>query len=215
MVTEPSQQLTLFNTDRPTPRLSAREIEAATEPGVKRNDPLPSFLASEACKDSGVWHRQLWTVFHGVRRHPGLTAAELNERLDLGDKYVCSRRLPELRDRFKCVCNGRSRRCTVSPGRRLSQTWYCSRRWMDKTDGPHVSAPAQRLTGATNSEPGATEATAGQSATHGRPGGLSPVPDSVTTRADRQRLREQLAREGSSSTRAFLATLRQGGGGAK
>jgi len=206
---EPDRQPTLWTVERPSPRPSARAVEEASGPGVKRNDPLPSFLAAESCKGSGVWHRQLWTVFHGVRRHPGLTAAELNERLDLGDKYVCSRRLPELRDRFKCVCNGRSRRCTVSPGRRLSQTWYCSRRWIDKADGQQVSAPAQRPTAATTSEPAAPSAPAEGSAGHGRPGALSAVPSNVTTPEDRRLNRDRLRTSASPEVQRFLEGLKR------
>lgn len=150
MPAEPSAQALLFDVSPRRPSPSARMIEEYTEPGSKAKDPPPSFLAAESLKASGAWHRQLWTVYHGVRRFPGLTAAELTKKLDLEDRYICNRRLPELRDRFSVVCNGRARACTVSRRRRLSQTWYCSRRFFsngvpvaqDRVSAPKGTGPA-------------------------------------------------------------------------
>jgi len=199
MSSEPSHQTLLWDvsTKRPTP--SARTIEQHTEPGSKRTDPLPSFLAAESIKTTGAWHRQLWAVYHGVRRFPGLTAAELTERLGLDDRYICNRRLPELRDRFKVLCNGRARRCTVSRSRRLSQTWFCSRPFVTKGEGPHtISAPTAAARG------GASHASA-----------QAREPGPVLTPEEKKRLRERLAESGDGLTQKFLAGLGQGGGGAK
>lgn len=195
MATEPSAQGVLWDVSPRRPAPSARTIEQQTEPGSKRNDPLPSFLAAENLKDSGVWHRQLWTVYHGVRRFPGLTALELTARLGFEDKYICNRRLPELRDLFKVLCNGRHRRCTVSKSRRLSQTWFCSRPFFPKSGTPDgTSAPTRPALGG------------------------SPAPEAdergpVLTPDEKRQLRERMMQSGNSLTRKFLAGLRQGGGG--
>lgn len=198
MTAEPSPQTLLWDVSPKRPSPSARMVERQTEPGSKRNDPLPSFLAAESLKDTGEWHRQLWTVYHGVRRFPGLTAAELTQRLGLGDRYVCSRRLPELRDRFKVVCNGSDRICTVSPSRRPAQTWFCSRPFIEKPRGTEGSAPTRAARG----DPSRASTKARE-------------PEPVTTPEERRRLREQLAASGDSLTRKFLAALHPGGGGAK
>lgn len=196
MTAEPSPQMLLFDITPKQPSPSARQIEAQTEPGSKREDPLPSFLAAEAVKNTGAWHRQLSVVYHGVRRFPGLTAAELTERLGLGDRYICSRRLPELRDRFRAVCNGPERRCTVSPSKHLSQTWYCSRRFSTKGDGQQrISAPGQ-----------AAQQSASPASVAGESGAL-------LTPEDRRRFRERLSTEGSPQVKRFLAGLAGGGGG--
>lgn len=196
MTAEPSPQMLLFDATPRQPATSARQIEAQTEPASKRADPLPSFLAAESLKNTGNWHRQLRTVFHGVRRFPGLTAAELTERLGLGDRYICSRRLPELRDRFRAVCNGPERRCTVSPSKHLSQTWYCSRRFFTKGDGQQrISAPGQAAQQSASPASGA--------------GDRGPI----LTPEEKRRLRERLAAEGSPETKRFLTGLAGGGGG--
>ncbi len=178
MPSEPSPQRLFWDVTPRRPAPSSRVIEQQTEPGSKQNDPLPSFLAADSLKKAGTWHRQLWTVYRGLRRFPGLTAAELTERLGLRDRYICNRRLPELRDRFKLVCNGRQRRCTVSPARRLSQTWYCSRPFFPKNASRgKISAPARPV-----------RATAPATAA----GAEAPV----LTVEERQRLRRKLAAEG-------------------
>jgi hypothetical protein len=193
-----AEQTLLWDVTPKRPAPSARTVEQHTEPGSKRNDPLPSFLAAESLKSSGEWHRQLWSVYHGVRRFPGLTAAELTQRLGLADRYVCSRRLPELRDRFKAICNGPDRKCTVSPSRRPVQTWFCSRPFIERAHREGSSAPtAAARGGKTRTSCEVRE------------------PVFVTSPEERRRLREQLAASGDTLTRKFLAGLHPGGGGAK
>jgi len=184
MASEPSPQLSLWNVEPKRPAPSTRQIERLTEPGSKRGDPLPSFLASATLKQSGAWHRQLWTVFHGVRQYPGLTAAELTERLGLEDKYIASRRLPEMRDRFRVVCNGRPRRCTASPSRRLRQTWYCARRWIDKPRSPAPTEPARIASPARET------------------GDPKPI---TTTPEQRREIRRRLASQGDSFASTFTS----------
>ena len=196
MATEPSPQTLFWNVTPRRPAPAAHTVEQATEPGSKRHDPLPSFLAAESLKATGTWHKQLWIVYHGVRRFPGCTAVELTQRLGLEDKYIASRRLPELRDRFGCICNGPQRRCTVSPAKHLSQTWFCSRRFFDDKSNVHrvVSAPMSAAQQRTS------------------PASEAGEPDPVLTVDERRRFRERLSAEGSPETKRFLNGLRDRGG---
>jgi len=54
-----AEQTLLWDVTPKRPAPSARTVEQHTEPGSKRNDPLPSFLAAESLKSSGEWRRRL------------------------------------------------------------------------------------------------------------------------------------------------------------
>jgi hypothetical protein len=88
---------------------------------VKRNyrksDPLSSMLAGRNVEMGGAARRHRALCLHAVRRTPGLTSRELEERLGI----KAHKRLPELRQ-AGCVRNGRPRICTVSG--RLAMTWH-------------------------------------------------------------------------------------------
>jgi hypothetical protein len=176
-------------------------------PGSKPTDPLPSYLATEVLKGSEIWHCQLWAVYHGLRANQGLAAMELTERLGLSDKYIASRRLPELRDRFQLVCNGQRRRCRVS--KRLCQTWWCSRRYIERSNRnqPQISAPTRRTTETPKAGPkGSPSPTRHAVTTSG--------PHHVTSPQERRRLLEEMAKSDPKS-REVLDSLHRGEGGAK
>jgi hypothetical protein len=140
-------------------------------------------------------------VYHALRQHQPATSAELARSMAC-DRYLPSRRLPELAS-LGWACRGpEKRRCSVTG--KMSTVWYIARPWRESKPKP-ATVPAQCEHGPkAKPEP----VTSTRQAT--QPGA---VPECVTTPEQRRRLRERLAREGSSSTRAFLAALRRAGRG--
>lgn len=87
---------------------------------ARRNDPSTSKAAGKRVEKSGKAARQRELVLELVRDNPGKTSLELWQLSGLSDRYVCSRRLPELRERG-LIFNGEDRKCTV--GGSMSMTW--------------------------------------------------------------------------------------------
>lgn len=83
-------------------------------------DPDTSRQAASNLERTGQRQRQLDQCLDAVRRFSGHTAPEIG-KLSGVDRYVLSRRLPDLR-REGSVASGRSRKCNVTGN--LSMTWY-------------------------------------------------------------------------------------------
>ena len=86
---------------------------------TRNSDPSTSHAAAAAAEQRGVAAAHRLLCLAAVTREPGLTAAEIAERVGL-ERHKPSRRLPELRD-DGLVVNGPARLCSVQ-GRR-SITW--------------------------------------------------------------------------------------------
>jgi len=87
---------------------------------ARSTDPSTSHQAARAVEASGEAQRQRDACLACVRCFPGLTAAEVSQRLGL-ERHAASRRLPELRT-DNLVANGTPRRCTVL--NRWTMTWF-------------------------------------------------------------------------------------------
>lgn len=83
----------------------------------RKGDPPTSGLAGREIETSGLDQRQRDMCLCAVRMHRGLTAREIEARLDI----KAHKRLPELRA-LQRVVNGPERRCTVTG--RMAMTWY-------------------------------------------------------------------------------------------
>ena len=88
-------------------------------PRARNSDPAPSHAAAERLKKSGRLRAQQQTVLDALTRWPGSTAVELAKASGI-DRYVVSRRLPELVPLW--VHRGRPRVCTVAGT--AQTTWY-------------------------------------------------------------------------------------------
>jgi len=86
---------------------------------ARRTDPFTSQLRALAAKHGGKTQIQRLRCLVAVLLHPGLTGAELAVSTGM-ERHAPSRRLPELREKGQ-VCNGPSRRCSVTG--RLSLVW--------------------------------------------------------------------------------------------
>lgn len=163
-------------------------------PVLARNrDPVSSFDAAEDIQAS-VGTQRL-KVYHALRRHQPATSAELAKAMEC-DRYLPSRRLPELA-RMAWVCRGpEKRRCSVTG--QVSTVWYIARPWREsKSKRPTV--PAQREHGPTaKPEPVASTRQATRPAT---------MPERALSIEERRRLREKLATEGDARTRQFLSRV--------
>lgn len=82
----------------------------------RHTDPPTSILAGRDAESSGLARRQRRRCFDAVAAAPGLTAREIETRIDV----KAHKRLPELRA-AGLVTNGESRRCRVTG--RLAMTW--------------------------------------------------------------------------------------------
>ena len=100
------QQAELFSTTA-TPRLA------------RRSDPSTSHIAGERLRESGKLRAQQQSVLDALTRWPGSTAVELATMSGL-DRYVVSRRLPELVPQH--VRRGKPRACNVNGNPQT--TWY-------------------------------------------------------------------------------------------
>lgn len=89
-------------------------------PIARRVDPHTSHRAAAEITSSGERARQQNTVLSAVRRWPGLTSAEIGNRLET-DRFLPARRLPECRAQG-LVENGPARRCSVTG--KQSLTWW-------------------------------------------------------------------------------------------
>lgn len=87
------------------------------KPNYRNTDPPTSELHGREAEANGSARRHRAMCFETVARTPGLTAREIEDRLDI----KAHKRLPELR-RAGMVRNGRSRTCTVSG--RQALTWH-------------------------------------------------------------------------------------------
>ena len=90
----------------------------STVPVSRSTDADSSHLAEAEINCTGSRAIQQHAVLAAVRQTPGMTAREISFSYDI-DRYVVSRRLPELVGK---VCKGQIRSCMV--GGRKSLTWY-------------------------------------------------------------------------------------------
>ncbi len=81
-------------------------------PLSRRTDPISSAEAERRLKISGRWNNQKLMVLRALEKHPGVTSAELSVAMDAKDRYLCSRRLPDLLKEGK-VRKGPIRTCAV------------------------------------------------------------------------------------------------------
>ena len=92
-------------------------------PAARSSDPETSRAAGRAVTLSGDRERQVRSVAEAVRRHPGLTSAELAAACGL-DRYVVARRLPD-GEKVGLVRRGEPRACTATPRPGLKAlTWF-------------------------------------------------------------------------------------------
>lgn len=102
------------------PRRSLFDVPAQ----ARHDDPASSHEAARKVTKSGTAAERRRTLLKAVREFPGETSAELAQRLNRDDldRVEVARRLPDMRDRLKIVCNGRRRKCRVT-GNHHSLTW--------------------------------------------------------------------------------------------
>lgn len=103
----------------PQPRKPGAIALNLGEPLSRRTDPLTSYIAAEQLGRSGRWAGQKSIVLAALKCHPGATSAELARAIG-GDRYVPSRRLPDL-ERDGLVTRGPARLCRVTHQRCI--TW--------------------------------------------------------------------------------------------
>jgi len=177
----------LFEMDRPArpDRMSYKDMRGM-ESLSRHTDPLPSYVAADKVRQSGLAGKQRLQVYHGLRAHQGATSAELAQALGC-DRYTPSRRLPEL-ERAGWVCRGRRRRCSVSGI--ISETWFIARPWAEgRMSGAKVpSRTAQQAAPATDAG----------------------LPGHVLSPAERSQVRQRLIASGGPAGR-FLQGLDNGG----
>ena len=89
---------------------------------ARRSDPETSHVAAERIERSGRLRQQQAQVLDALTRWPGSTAVELSKASGI-DRYVVSRRLPELVPKW--VRRGKPRACTVAGT--AQTTWYAVR----------------------------------------------------------------------------------------
>ncbi len=86
-------------------------------PNYRNTDPPTSLQAGREAEANGSARQHRAMCLQTVMQTPGLTAREIEDRLDI----KAHKRLPELR-RAGMVRNGKPRTCTVSG--RLALTWH-------------------------------------------------------------------------------------------
>lgn len=89
-------------------------------PAARSTDPETSHEAAAAITESGERAKQQDRAAAAVRKHPGLTSAELAQAIGM-NRYALARRLPEV-ETAKEVVKGAARTCEVS--RRKAVTWW-------------------------------------------------------------------------------------------
>jgi hypothetical protein len=90
-------------------------------PNARTSDPETAKAAGRAIEASGAGEDQRNSVYTSLIDHPGVTSRELAEAMGLSDRYICSRRLPEL-ERAGLARRGSPRKCRS--GGRVSETWW-------------------------------------------------------------------------------------------
>jgi hypothetical protein len=95
-------------------------IRIIETPAARRTDPFSSHEASALHTASGARQCHIAVVTEAVRKHPGLTSAELATIVRL-ERHEVARRLPEAQT-AGTVTKGRPRRCTQSQKR--VTTWW-------------------------------------------------------------------------------------------
>ena len=96
------------------------DFDKARMATARRTDPGTSHEAAEMMNASGRANTQRRKVFDYVVENPGQTSGEITAGAGLADRYVASRRLPELR-RLGFVVNGEARVCRVRGTKQI--TW--------------------------------------------------------------------------------------------
>jgi len=206
MPSEPSPQLMLFNPDKPERHAASYAAVKAMEPLSRNTDSVGSFQAADRVAKTGRGSRRRIEVTRALQQHPFVTSAELSQRTGI-DRYVAARTLSELLH-LGWVVRGPSRRCSACGV--VCYTWAVVRPWIKtpKAEGSTVPCKPEPQAGrcATNTTTGATTPARPRSAT---PAGLAPIPASVTSVAERRRLRDRLVVDGNEATRRFLGGLRK------
>ena len=101
-------------------RINDEDMDPRPPARARRTDPSTSHEAARNIESSGKAATQQRECLAAVRALPGQTSGEIAEALG-GDRYIPSRRLPELR-RYGLVANGEKRLCQVMATNQM--TWY-------------------------------------------------------------------------------------------
>jgi hypothetical protein len=91
------------------------------EPRTRRTDPFTSALAARELLSSGAFAKQKQAVYQALQWNDGATSAELSRAMTAQDRYLCSRRLPDL-ERAGLVRRGPARKCKATHRRCI--TWH-------------------------------------------------------------------------------------------
>lgn len=97
-------------------------MQLASPPRARATDVSTSHEAADFIESSGIGATQQKIVLRALEKYPNRTAAELNRDARLDDRYMVSRRLPELFSAGKAYRNATMKReCTVT--KRKAMVW--------------------------------------------------------------------------------------------
>ena len=101
-------------------RRAAIESEQRAKSLARRGDPDTSHEAARRLVESGRLSEQKRAVLSALRREPGVTSAELAQRMGV-DRYTTGRRLPDL-EKAGLVKKGEKRICRARGTRAVTWT---------------------------------------------------------------------------------------------